>query len=216
MQCQHETPVLEIHGPRLIVLSNLIDPSVPRSYLTIKFSWMTNIWLLKKLSTLWQTTPAGWVHYFSLPCLPAGSSVSSFLFMLGNSLEAPCFKNNPLAATPGDGWIAGANGCTGLMPVEVAFCLESSVRGVLCFSSSAFWKEFHAWCVKVQNVWEKVLGMNCLQQFGQDVEKAFDTLAVFDTRPFPGDWHVMGSWLQSPNNGVPSEPLFFCACFTNI
>ena len=155
MQCQHETPVLEIHGPRLIVLSNLIDPSVPRSHLTIKFSWMTNIWLLKKLSTLWQTTPAGWVHYFSLPCLPAGSSVSSFLFMLGNSLEAPCFKNNPLAATPGDGWIAGANGCTGLMPVEVAFCLESSVRGVLCFSSSAFWKEFHAWCVKVQKCLRK-------------------------------------------------------------
>lgn len=133
MQCQHETPVLEIHGPRLIVLSNLTDPSVPRSYLTIKFSWMTNIWLLKKLSTLWQTTPAGWVHYFSLPCLPEGSSVSSFLFMLGNSLEAPCFKNNPLAATPGDGWIAGANGCTGLMSVEVAFCLESSAAGCCVF-----------------------------------------------------------------------------------
>ena len=94
---------------------------------------MTNIWLLKKLSTLWQTTPAGWVHYFSLPCLPEGSSVSSFLFMLGNSLEAPCFKNNPLAATPGDGWIAGANGCKGLMSVEVAFCLESSAAGCFAF-----------------------------------------------------------------------------------
>ena len=204
IQCQHESPVLEIHGPRLIVLSNLTDPSVPRSYLTIKFfGWL--------IFGCWKNS----VHFgklhrqagsiiFHWPCLPEGNSVSSFLFMLGNSLEAPCFKNNPLAATTGDGWIAGANGCTGLMSVEVAFCLESSVRGVLCFSSSAFWKEFHAWCVKVQSVWEKVLGMNCLQQFGQDVEKAFDTLAVFDTRPFLADWHVMGSWLQSPNNGVPS------------
>ena len=53
---------------------------------------------------------------------------------------------------------------------------------------------------------------NCLQQIGQDVEKAFDTLAVFDTRPFPRDCHVMGSSLQSPNNGDPSHPLFFCVC----
>lgn len=142
MQCQHETPVLEIHGPRLIVLSNLTDPSVPRSYLTIKFfGWL--------IFGCWKNS----VHFgklhrqagsiiFHWPCLPEGNSVSSFLFMLGNSLEAPCFKNNPLAATPGDGWIAGANGCTGLMSVEALFALNPVLRGVLRFFFLLFGKNF--------------------------------------------------------------------------
>ena len=45
----------------------------------------------------------------------------------------------------------------------------------------------------------------CLQNLRQEMEQAFDALAVYDTRPSAENCHVMGWWFLSQSNGSPSD-----------
>ena len=62
-------------------------------------------------------------------------------------------------------------------------------------------------CVKViflrKKMWNGL--PYCLQNLRQEMEQAFDALAVYDTRPSAENCHVMGWWCLSQSNGSPSD-----------
>ena len=94
------------------------------------------------------------------------------------------------------------------MSGEVAPGNENPVlRGVLSWMSSALWKGFHAdawrWFFLRKKMWNGL--PYCLQNLRQEMEQAFDALAVYDTRPSAENCHVMGWWFLSQSNGSPSD-----------